>query len=153
MRVIIVSILASSLYLATTATVSAAETPTAGTLYQQHCASCHGAERLGAMGPALLPENLKRLKKKQAKQVINNGRAATQMPAFADTLNEAQVDALVELIYTPLDTLPVWGEIGAFCDAVAIHPAGQAEYVTSLKDCLQCISTKLSEKRNLRINP
>ena len=26
-------------------------------LYQTHCASCHGADRLGGMGPALLPEN------------------------------------------------------------------------------------------------
>lgn len=62
------------------------------------------------MGPALLPENLKRLKKDKAKQVINNGRAATQMPAFADKLKPAQVDTLVELIYTPLHNMPVWGE-------------------------------------------
>ena len=27
-------------------------------LYEQHCQSCHGVDRLGAMGPALLPENL-----------------------------------------------------------------------------------------------
>ncbi len=27
-------------------------------LYRQHCAACHGADRLGAMGPALLPESL-----------------------------------------------------------------------------------------------
>ena len=24
--------------------------------YEKHCASCHGADRLGGMGPALLPE-------------------------------------------------------------------------------------------------
>ena len=32
-------------------------------LYQTHCASCHGPGRLGGIGPALLPENLSRLKK------------------------------------------------------------------------------------------
>ena len=32
-------------------------------LYQQHCASCHGEQRLGGMGPALLPESLARLRK------------------------------------------------------------------------------------------
>ena len=30
-------------------------------LFTQHCASCHGASRLGAMGPALLPDSLERL--------------------------------------------------------------------------------------------
>ena len=32
-------------------------------LYAEHCAACHGADRLGGMGPALLPENLERLKR------------------------------------------------------------------------------------------
>ncbi|HMV00222.1 MAG TPA: cytochrome C oxidase Cbb3, partial [Rhodocyclaceae bacterium] len=26
--------------------------------FKQHCAACHGADRLGGIGPALLPENL-----------------------------------------------------------------------------------------------
>ena len=34
-------------------------------LFQQHCASCHGQQRLGGMGPALLPDNLSRLRKPQ----------------------------------------------------------------------------------------
>ena len=36
------------------------------TLYLQQCAACHGPDRLGGMGPALLPENLGRLKKAEA---------------------------------------------------------------------------------------
>lgn len=82
----------------------------ANALYQQHCASCHGADRLGRIGPALLPENLKRLRKKKAVDVISSGRAATQMPAFADKLNKEQIQSLVELVYTPLETIPLWGE-------------------------------------------
>ena len=35
-------------------------------LYKDNCAECHNADRLGGMGPALLPENLKRLRKKAA---------------------------------------------------------------------------------------
>jgi mono/diheme cytochrome c family protein len=31
-------------------------------LYAENCASCHGADRLGLTGPALLPGNLQRLK-------------------------------------------------------------------------------------------
>ena len=77
-------------------------------LYQTHCARCHGAERLGVMGPALLPENLGRLRKPAAAEVIAKGRAATQMPAFGETLDKAQIERLVELIYTPPSAPPVW---------------------------------------------
>ena len=58
-------------------------------LYQDHCAQCHNPQRLGGMGPALLPGNLKRLRKPAATEVISQGRVATQMPAFADRLNSS----------------------------------------------------------------
>ncbi len=77
-------------------------------IYQQHCAACHGKDRLGGMGPALLPENLRRLKPKAAAQVIAQGRPATQMPAFGEKLPPDQIAALVEWIYTPLPEPPVW---------------------------------------------
>ncbi len=60
------------------------------------------------MGPALLPENLKRLHRKNAAQVIASGRADTQMPAFAKTLDAREIKALVAYIYTPLAKRPVW---------------------------------------------
>ncbi|MEN8166740.1 MAG: cytochrome D1 domain-containing protein [Pseudomonadota bacterium] len=78
-------------------------------LYKQHCAECHGPGRLGAIGPALLPQNLKRLKKKTAFKVIENSRPAVQMPPFKDKLNAAEIEALVDLIYTPLAHIPRWG--------------------------------------------
>ncbi|WP_231882653.1 cytochrome D1 domain-containing protein [Oleiphilus sp. HI0061] len=77
-------------------------------LYQTHCQACHGENRLGAMGPALLPGNLKRLRKNKALGVIKNGRVATQMPAFMSTLNDAEIEALGDLIYTPLKEMPKW---------------------------------------------
>ena len=77
-------------------------------LYQQHCANCHGADRLGGIGPALLPENLSRLRPQAALTVIGEGRAATQMPAFADKLSSAQIAALAQLIYKPLPKTPKW---------------------------------------------
>ena len=49
-------------------------------LYQQNCAACHGADRLGLIGPALLPQNLKRLRKNAAIATITAGRLATQIP-------------------------------------------------------------------------
>ena len=77
-------------------------------LYQQHCSACHGKDRLGLMGPALLPENLSRLKKPAALNVIAEGRVATQMPGFAAALSEAEITALRDLIYTPLKHVPDW---------------------------------------------
>ena len=103
----VVILLAVSLFVSHASAAAPAE---AATLFGQHCASCHGADRLGAMGPALLPDNLSRLRKKAAREVVVNGRAATQMPAFGSTLDDAQVDALVAWIYQPTDTPPVWGD-------------------------------------------
>ena len=60
----------------------ASATQTAPELYKKHCSSCHGSNRFGQMGPALLPENLKRLRKKKAAALIRKGLPATQMPSF-----------------------------------------------------------------------
>ena len=81
----------------------------ADALYKQHCAACHGDQRLGGMGPALLPENLGRLKPAEAQKVIAEGRAATQMPAFADKLDSAAIASLAGYIYTPPAHVPEWG--------------------------------------------
>ncbi|MCL4183771.1 MAG: nitrite reductase [Burkholderiaceae bacterium] len=93
---------------ATPAAASAAPDP--AQLYQQHCAACHGGDRLGGMGPALLPENLSRLRKGEATEVVANGRAATQMTGFAHLLDKAQMSALVDWIYTPVVPAPRWTE-------------------------------------------
>ncbi len=82
------------------AAVTAPDDPSAARLYHEHCASCHGADRLGGMGPALLPENLDRLKKAEALEVVLHGRAASQMPGFAGKLTRRQAEALVAYLYT-----------------------------------------------------
>lgn len=100
-----------AVFISLTTTFVSAETTVDGTLtYQQHCAQCHGVERLGAMGPALLPQNLSRLKKPAAVDVIANGRIATQMPGFADKLSSAEIRALVGYIYKESSISPSWGK-------------------------------------------
>jgi mono/diheme cytochrome c family protein/DNA-binding beta-propeller fold protein YncE len=79
-------------------------------VFKQHCAVCHGENRLGGMGPALLPENLSRLRKPEAARVIRESRPGVQMPAFKPLLKDEVIAALVELIYTPLSPAPAWGE-------------------------------------------
>lgn len=79
-------------------------------LFQEHCASCHGADRLGITGPALLPESLERLRKPEAIKTIREGRAATQMAPFADKLAKEDIEALANWIYTPVTPRPDWTE-------------------------------------------
>ncbi|TCZ55998.1 nitrite reductase [Roseicella aquatilis] len=79
----------------------AAAQPDGAALYAQHCAACHGGERLGGMGPALLPENMGRLRPAQAATVIAQGRAATRMPGFADQLSPPEIEALAAHIFRP----------------------------------------------------
>lgn len=95
----------------------------AAELYRQHCAECHGADRYGLIGPALLPENLARLRKGDAEAVIRDSRPAVQMPAFRDVLQPGQVKALVDYIYSPAP-MPRWGEAEIRASRVEYHAAG-----------------------------
>ncbi len=98
------------LYLTLIPAVGLADTPEpTPDLYLRHCAECHGPDRLGRIGPALLPENLGRIKRDEAVAAIRDGRPATQMPAFGDKLGAAEIEALVALVYSPLPQVPVWG--------------------------------------------
>ena len=87
----------------------AGATQHAEALFARHCAACHGTDRLGGTGPALLPGNLKRLRRAAAAGVIAEGRPATQMPGFSHVLGPEDIEALVELIHTPLDEMPRFG--------------------------------------------
>lgn len=91
---------------------SAAQAPAIdpAALYRNHCAACHGEQRLGGMGPALLPQNLERLKRDEALKVIRDGRAASQMPTFRDQLDAAELAALAAWIYTPVLPAPQWAD-------------------------------------------
>jgi DNA-binding beta-propeller fold protein YncE/cytochrome c5 len=92
-------------------------------LYGQHCAACHGTERLGNTGPALLPENLGRLKPEQARATIADGRPATQMPAFGAQLSIEQIGALVEYIYRASEQMPAWGMAEIIASHRILNPA------------------------------
>lgn len=82
----------------------------AAALYQQHCAACHGEQRTGMMGPALLPESLERLRPAEVVKVIANGRTATQMPAFGQKLSADQIQVLADYLRTPVLPAPQWSD-------------------------------------------
>jgi len=114
-----------------------AQSDTGETLYNTECLSCHAAERLGAIGPALLPGNLKRLKKKGAVEVITHGRTATQMPAFSDKLSAQQIQKLANYIFTPPETPPEWSADDIRNSRIIYSPkaiAGQYDDATPVYD-------------------
>jgi DNA-binding beta-propeller fold protein YncE len=93
-------------------------------LFQQHCAACHGSDRLGGTGPALLPESLERLKKPEALKTITKGRVATRMPAFGDKLSADEIKVLADYAYTPLPQAPVWGDAEIRASRIEVHKPG-----------------------------
>lgn len=103
--------------------VAAAEAVDAVAVYREHCASCHGADRLGASGPALLPESLARLRPQAARQVVANGRPATQMPGFADVLPADAIAAVSAWLYEPLASPPTWTVAQMLGSHTVITPA------------------------------
>ncbi len=93
-------------------------------IYQQHCAACHGADRQGLSGPALLPESLERLKKPDVLRTIREGRAATQMAGFADRLSPQDSEALAHWIYSPVTPAPRWGDQDIRASRLVHHAPG-----------------------------
>ncbi|MBA4491819.1 nitrite reductase [Paracoccus sp. S1E-3] len=74
--------------------------------YAANCAACHGEDRLGGTGPALIPETLARLRGIEA--IIAEGRPATQMAGFADQLTGDRIAALADYLQAPLAEAPLW---------------------------------------------
>lgn len=87
---------------------SAQAAPDPQKLYTEHCLACHAPNRLGGMGPTLLPESLARLKKADAYRIIAEGLPATQMPGFGAALAPEEIQALTDWIYTPNSIPPKW---------------------------------------------
>ena len=106
--------------------LAGAQTIDAKALYQQHCAVCHGEQRTGAMGPALLPESLVRIRPAEVLEVITHGRVATQMPGFAQQLSTAELAALAAFVRTPVLPTPRWSDEDIRASRV-FHPAPAGE--------------------------
>lgn len=70
--------------------------------YRDSCGGCHGPNRQGAVGPALVPG---RLVENDAfyLHTIRNGRPGTAMPAWKHTLTEAEMWLLLGLLRSPVD--------------------------------------------------
>lgn len=78
-----------ALVLSSTATAEEVVDPVAD--YKEFCAECHLENRLGAAGPALIPQTLKRMRGPKIEAVIREGRVATQMPGFTEDLSAERI--------------------------------------------------------------
>ena len=97
------------MFLAAAMQVSAADIGRGAQLYRLHCASCHGADRLGGIGPALLPESLERLRPPLAAKAIalvkQNG--ATYMDLYGRRLVDVAIAIIVGHLFVGQAT---WSE-------------------------------------------
>ena len=73
-------------------------------VYDRHCSTCHGKDRLGLTAPPLIPEYLERYSEGKLERVIKNGIPATQMPAFPN-LSEEELRALIAYIRKPVENV------------------------------------------------
>ncbi|MCA0186568.1 MAG: cytochrome c, partial [Proteobacteria bacterium] len=80
-----------------------AATRAAPELYAQHCLGCHGTNRLGGMGPALLPESLERLKRKDAIATLRDGRVLLLDPRGGSLRPEPAAAAIAVAFPTGAD--------------------------------------------------
>jgi mono/diheme cytochrome c family protein len=64
-------------------------------LYNQNCAGCHGSDRNGGRGPALLPDTLTEEASVYV-DIITNGSGG--MPSFEGELSTEEIEALVAFI-------------------------------------------------------
>lgn len=78
-------------------------------LFAEHCASCHGEDRFGGTGPALIPETLGQKGAETVMATITGGRSQTQMKAFGDQLTADEIAALAAYVRMPLANVPEWG--------------------------------------------
>ena len=68
-------------------------------VYQENCATCHGVNGEGVNAPALGNQSaLAHNKDEFIRYTIEKGRDGTPMPAYADTLSEADIDNLTAFI-------------------------------------------------------
>lgn len=71
-------------------------------LFLDNCSGCHGANREGALGPALIAERLANISDDELKNKIINGVPGSAMPPWKGTLSEERIDALVKFIKSPV---------------------------------------------------
>ncbi len=77
-----------------------ADTINAADIFSQRCSGCHGENREGDNGPALLPDVLTKDPSAYANTVTNG---SGPMPAWGNRLSADEINALVEFILSEIE--------------------------------------------------
>jgi predicted CXXCH cytochrome family protein len=68
-------------------------------VFSDNCVGCHGVDGSGGIGPRLKPSDfVASSTDAQVRDVIENGRAGTAMPAWSGRLSAQEIDAVVALL-------------------------------------------------------
>ena len=95
-------------------------------LFWDKCSGCHGVDRQGGTGPALVPETLTGIDKGVLKTTINNGRPGTAMPPWNGTLSDQQMNDLIGYILSPVQPSTLTWTIDDMCgNCVKVTPTDQ----------------------------
>jgi len=95
-------------------------------LYWDKCSGCHGVDRQGGTGPALVPQTLADVDKEMIKATISNGRPGTAMPPWRGTLTALQIDDLIDYILSPVqESALTWGIDDMCGNCVKVTPTDQ----------------------------
>ena len=78
--------------------------------YADLCAACHGADRLGGTGPALLPENLARLRRPRRSRPSPKGASPARCRALPASSPRKRSRRWWISSTQPPAKVPVWGE-------------------------------------------
>lgn len=83
-----------------TPTTPAAPEIDAAAIYSSTCLACHGPNREGleGLGKPLTPDALASRSDAEIRETITNGVSETAMMPFEETLDSAQIDAIVQFI-------------------------------------------------------
>ncbi|MGI9174474.1 MAG: c-type cytochrome, partial [Rhodothermales bacterium] len=85
--------------LATTSSAQDGDDPSGADLYAQYCATCHGADLSGGNGSNLSDgEWTSGSTLEKIHQNIKNGMADRGMPAFGETLDDGEIDRIIDHI-------------------------------------------------------
>jgi mono/diheme cytochrome c family protein len=71
-------------------------------LYWDKCSGCHGDNRQGGVGPALIPQRLNEIDNEILTEIIRYGQPGTSMPAWQDILTQQEIGDLIEYILSPV---------------------------------------------------
>ena len=95
-------------------------------LFWDKCSGCHGVERQGGVGPALIPQRLSEADSEELKETIDNGRPGTAMPPWRDILTEQQEDDLIDYILSPVqESVLSWGKEDMCAECATLVPEDQ----------------------------